>query len=81
MDTRNLSKLLLGLAGLLTTTCAVSVDGQAFDYIVVGGGLSGLVVANRLTENGNGTLLIYHSPSPYYTPFPKLTQRSISACH
>jgi hypothetical protein len=27
------------------------VSGKTFDYIVVGGGLTGLVVANRLSEN------------------------------
>jgi hypothetical protein len=28
-----------------------SIDGKTFDYIIVGGGLTGLVVANRLSEN------------------------------
>lgn len=28
-----------------------SADGQTFDYVIVGGGLSGLVVANRLSES------------------------------
>jgi len=27
------------------------VDGKTFDYVIVGGGTSGLVVANRLTED------------------------------
>jgi ribulose 1,5-bisphosphate synthetase/thiazole synthase len=26
-------------------------DGSVYDYVVVGGGISGLVVANRLTED------------------------------
>lgn len=28
-----------------------ATDSSTFDYVVVGGGTSGLVVANRLTEN------------------------------
>ncbi|KAF2003327.1 GMC oxidoreductase [Amniculicola lignicola CBS 123094] len=31
---------------------------KTYDYIVVGGGISGLVVANRLTENGRNTVLV-----------------------
>lgn len=55
------AKLLGLLASLLTTStalavvpCNVSSDGNTYDYIIVGGGLSGLVVANRLTEHKNG---------------------------
>jgi choline dehydrogenase-like flavoprotein len=36
---------------------AGSLD-QPFDYIVVGGGTAGLVVANRLTEDSNVRVLV-----------------------
>ena len=36
-----------------------SVDlSQPFDYIVIGGGTAGLVVANRLTEDSNVRVLV-----------------------
>ncbi|PNS21079.1 Long-chain-alcohol oxidase FAO3 [Sphaceloma murrayae] len=34
------------------------VKGQTYDYIIAGGGLSGLVVANRLTENPRVKVLV-----------------------
>ncbi len=40
------------------------LDGQlrpSYDYIIVGGGASGLVVANRLTEDPNGRSLSLHA--------------------
>lgn len=36
----------------------ISKLAETYDYIVVGGGASGLVVANRLTENPNVTVLV-----------------------
>lgn len=35
-----------------------SVDGQTFDYVIAGGGLTGLVVASRLTEDPNINVLV-----------------------
>ena len=35
-----------------------SVDGQTFDYIIVGGGLAGLTVAGRLSEDSAKTVLV-----------------------
>ncbi|KAL2149057.1 hypothetical protein VTH82DRAFT_1743 [Thermothelomyces myriococcoides] len=34
------------------------LDGSVYDYVIVGGGTSGLVVANRLTEEPNITVLV-----------------------
>jgi hypothetical protein len=32
--------------------CAQELNATTYDYVIVGGGTSGLTVANRLTENG-----------------------------
>ncbi|KAF2036525.1 alcohol oxidase [Setomelanomma holmii] len=34
------------------------INGKTFDYIIVGGGLTGLVVANRLSEQSDKTVLV-----------------------
>ncbi|WWC60111.1 uncharacterized protein I303_102675 [Kwoniella dejecticola CBS 10117] len=65
------SALLLSLSSLLPSALAVSglltdrsqVSGQTFDYVIVGGGLGGLVVANRLSENPDTTVLVIEAGS------------------
>lgn len=40
------------------TTSASAANGQTFDYIVIGGGLTGTTVAARLAENPGITVLL-----------------------
>ncbi|GAA6062424.1 hypothetical protein JCM10212_006059 [Sporobolomyces blumeae] len=41
-----------------TVTDASSLADQTFDYVIVGGGTAGLVIANRLTENSSVTVAV-----------------------
>jgi len=40
------------------TTSTAAANGQTFDYIVVGGGLTGMTVASRLAEDPTVTVLM-----------------------
>ncbi|KAB5588733.1 Glucose oxidase [Ceratobasidium theobromae] len=46
------------LAVSLTTSNASLVDGRTYDYVVVGGGLTGLTVASRVSEVPGVTVLV-----------------------
>ena len=61
----SISPLLLGLVPWSGTyessspiTDGTKVNGQTYDYIIAGGGLSGTVLASRLAENGDRTVLL-----------------------
>ncbi|TNY22372.1 GMC oxidoreductase [Rhodotorula diobovata] len=41
-----------------TTTDAAQLAGQAFDYVIVGGGTAGLAVASRLSENSSLSIAV-----------------------
>jgi choline dehydrogenase len=64
--------LLLGLsrctsATTVTNDTAVAAN-KTFDYVIVGGGLTGLVTANKLSSAGRSVLVIEAGPDARWNP-------------
>lgn len=50
-----------------TTSTATTTSNSTYDYIVAGGGVSGIIVAERLVESGASVLLLERGPASYYS--------------
>lgn len=58
----------LSHATIITNDTSIAAN-QTFDYIIVGAGLTGLTVANKLTQDGRfSTLIIEAGPDPSWNP-------------
>ncbi|ROV96566.1 hypothetical protein VMCG_07803 [Cytospora schulzeri] len=55
------------LATTVTNDTSVAAN-QTFDYVIVGAGLTGIVVGNKLSEKGYATLIIEAGPDPRWNP-------------
>ena len=54
----------LALASTLSGRASTSSVQNEYDFIIVGGGTAGMVLANRLTESSNTTVLVIEDGSP-----------------
>lgn len=55
------------------TTDASKISGLTYDYVIVGGGLAGLVVANRLSANPNISVAVIEAGASGYADNQKFT--------
>ncbi|KAJ4415376.1 hypothetical protein N0V82_007371 [Gnomoniopsis sp. IMI 355080] len=50
-----------------TSSTTTTTSNSTYDYIVAGGGPSGIIAAERLTESGASVLLLERGPASYYS--------------
>lgn len=55
-------------------------DPNEFDYIIVGGGLTGLVAAHRLSENLFGSLSSFLLPVTFFLQLKCVRMRNNASC-
>ncbi|KAH6639575.1 choline dehydrogenase-like protein [Boeremia exigua] len=56
------------LFGVILTPALAAATAQEYDYVIVGGGVTGLVVANRLTEDSGVSVLVIESGESVDSP-------------
>ena len=59
---------------------AADANGQTFDYIVVGGGLSGLTVSSRLAETGQSVLVVEAGRDDRWNPIVQDVFKYVRLC-
>jgi choline dehydrogenase-like flavoprotein len=65
------------MAAQKDTSSTVGLDNELFDYVVVGGGTSGLVVASRLTEDEKLRVLVLEAGANRLDD-PKITIQALA---
>lgn len=56
--------LVIGVRATTVTNDTSVAANRTFDYVIVGAGLTGITVGNKLSEKGFSTLLIEAGPDP-----------------
>lgn len=59
-----LSALIVVIRATVITNDTLTAANATFDYVIVGAGLSGITVGNKLSEQGFSTLVIEAGPDP-----------------
>lgn len=59
-----LGSALVGVHGTTVTNDTSLAANRTFDYVIVGAGLTGITVGNKLSEKGFSTLIIEAGPDP-----------------